>query len=131
MSGSRSTTEVKKRRRKEAKKESEPVSFPPQKTATKKKLSAPSLSLSIPEKRQQRERQWGKKRRKKKLKNFYLSTIVQASFLAHPEKCTALSSPIIISSMRSHAPRRTLPGSSKVEAISPPVAAARRCEEFC
>ena len=53
-------------------------------------------------------------------------TMVQASLRAHPEKCTALSSPIMISSMRSQRPRRTLPGSSKVEAISPPVAAARR-----
>ena len=66
-------------------------------------------------------------RRKRGLKKHsYLSTIVHASFRAHPEKCTARSSPIMISSMRSHFPRRTLPGSSKVEAISPPVAAARR-----
>mmetsp|Transcript_115709 Transcript_115709/g.248616 ORF Transcript_115709/g.248616 Transcript_115709/m.248616 type:complete len:225 (+) Transcript_115709:172-846(+) len=52
--------------------------------------------------------------------------MVQAEPPLQPEKRMRLSSPTVISSMSSHSPRRTNSGLSKVDAISPPVTAARR-----
>jgi len=48
-------------------------------------------------------------------------TIVHASPAATPENLISLSSPIIISSIRSQWPSLTSSGWSKVEAISPPL----------
>ena len=55
-----------------------------------------------------------------------LKIIVHASFLLHPENFMTLSSPIIISSIKSQWPSTygPLSGASKVDNISAPVAAA-------
>ena len=55
-----------------------------------------------------------------------LKIIVHASFLLHPENLITLSSPIIISSIKSQWPRTysLLSGASNVDKISAPVAAA-------
>mmetsp|Transcript_13009 Transcript_13009/g.55492 ORF Transcript_13009/g.55492 Transcript_13009/m.55492 type:complete len:223 (+) Transcript_13009:203-871(+) len=55
-----------------------------------------------------------------------LKTIVHASPLATPLNLMSLSSPIMISSTRSHVPRTFPDASSNVEQISPPVTSARR-----
>jgi len=48
------------------------------------------------------------------------STMVHASPSATPEKCTSLSSPIMISSITLQRPSLTASGVSNVDAISPP-----------
>jgi hypothetical protein len=52
--------------------------------------------------------------------------IVQAVPDLQPEKRMSRSSPTMISSISLHSPRFTSSGLSKVDAISPPVTAARR-----
>mmetsp|Transcript_2277 Transcript_2277/g.8764 ORF Transcript_2277/g.8764 Transcript_2277/m.8764 type:complete len:235 (+) Transcript_2277:1530-2234(+) len=54
------------------------------------------------------------------------NTIVHASPFATPLNLISLSSPIMISSTKSHVPNTLPAGSSKVEQISPPVTSARR-----
>jgi hypothetical protein len=52
--------------------------------------------------------------------------IVQAFPDLQPENRIKRSSPTMISSIKAHSPNDTSSGLSKVEAISPPVTAARR-----